>query len=468
MAEQQHQFDVAVIGSGPGGYVAAIRAAQLGMKVACIDKNPALGGTCLNVGCIPSKTLLHSTELFYKLLHEGEQLGLQAEKLIFNFDQMMQRKQKIVTGFNEGIKFLFQKNKITSFVGEASFISSTTLSVKETTSTMLTCRSTILATGSEPIPLPFLPFDEKRVLSSTGALALKRVPKKLVVVGAGIIGVELGSVYSRLGSDVTFVEFLDHICPTLDGSLSKALLESLTKQGMKFHLSSRVVSAQNTEQGVTLNVEKADKSQMQFTADAVLVSIGRRPNTKNLGLEKVGITPTQQGFIPIDGQFRTRTPNIYAIGDIVDGPMLAHKASEEGVAVAEILAGERPTVSYMAIPSVVYTNPEVASVGMTEEETKKFGLNVKTGIFPFSVNSRARCTHEEEGFVKILADSATDRLLGIHIIGAHASELIAEATLAMQKKLTALDLAHTPHAHPTLSESLKEAALAVHRRAIHR
>jgi dihydrolipoamide dehydrogenase len=457
-------FDLIVIGSGPGGYVAAIRAAQLGLKVACVEKSPQLGGTCLNVGCIPSKTLLHSTEFLYRLIHEGKQMGIEGEQTSFNFAQMMTQKRKVITSFNEGIAALFKKNQITSLTATATFTSPTTLQVG---SQELTARYILLATGSEPIQLPFLPFDEKRILSSTGALALQTPPKKLLVIGAGVIGVELGSVYSRLGSEVVFIEFLDRVCPTLDESLSKALQPLLTKQKMAFHLSSRVTSADMTSSQITLHVAQGDAT-TQISGDAVLVCIGRKPYTQNLGLDKAGIVPNERGFIPIDGQFRTSQPHIFAIGDIVDGPMLAHKASEEGVAVAEILAGYSPVINYLAIPNVVYTYPEVASVGLTEAEAKNFGLTLKTGQFPFKANSRARCVNEEEGFVKILADAATDRLLGVHIIGAHASELIAEAALAIQHNLTALDIANTPHAHPTLSEAIKEAALALHKRAIHR
>ncbi len=458
-------FDVVVIGSGPGGYVAAIRAAQLGLKTACIEKSPVLGGTCLNVGCIPSKAMLHSTELFWKLIHEGNELGIKSEKLVFDFNTLMLRKDKVVRGFNEGVAALFKKNNILPFTGHATLLSPTSIRVGSET---ISARNIILATGSEPTPLPFLPFDEKTILSSTGALALDRVPKKMIVIGAGVIGVELGSVYHRLGTEVIFVEFLDRICSIYDEGLSKALQESLTKQGMQFHLSSKALAAERTNGEVKLEIEKADKSKLTLTGDTILVSIGRRPYTQNLGLERVGITPNKQGFIPIDGLFRTSQPNIFAIGDIVDGPMLAHKASEEGVAVAEIIAGQKPHIEYMAIPSVIYTYPEVASVGMSEAEAKGYGLTIKTGQFPNKINSRARCTHEEEGFVKIIADSSTDRVLGVHIIGAHASELIAEGVLAMQKHLTVLDIAHTTHAHPTLSESIKEAALAVHKRAIHR
>ncbi len=439
------KFDLVVIGSGPGGYVAAIRAAQLGLKVACVDKNKNLGGTCLNIGCIPSKALLHDTEL-----------NLRTK----SFSDMVVRKKKVVAGFNEGIGQLFKKNNITPLIGPAKLTSPATLQVA---GDPIEAKYIILATGSEPTPLPFLPFDEKRILSSTGALALEKVPQKLLIIGAGVIGCELGSVYSRLGALVEFIEFMDRICPSFDESLSKELLTSLSKQGMTFHLSSKVTGAEVSSKQITLRVGDTD-----MTGDAVLVSIGRRPLTQNLGLEAVGITPTPKGFIPIDGLFRTSIPNIFAIGDIVDGPMLAHKASEEGIAVAELIAGHRPTLNYMAIPNVIYTHPEVASVGMSEAEAKSLNLSYKTGMFPFKINSRAKCTGEEEGFVKILAETTTDKILGLHIIGAHASELIAIGAIAIQHKLTALDLANTPFAHPTLSEAIKEAALSLHKRAIHR
>ncbi len=456
----EEEYDVVIIGAGPGGYVAAIRAAQLGFKVACIDKNKDLGGTCLNVGCIPSKTLLHASELYSNLMNHGKELGLDFQKPGFDFSAMMQRKQKVVAGFNLGISGLFKKNKITSIIGEASFVNATTLKVGEKE---IKAKNIILATGSEPIPLPFLPFDEKKILSSTGALALDKVPEKLIVVGAGVIGVELGSVYNRLGSSVTFVEFLDRVCPSLDESLSKAAETIFTKQGMKFYLSSKVTGGSIQGDKVTLSV-----GEMELTADAVLVSIGRRPSTKGLGLEKVGIVPDPRGFIPINGSFRTSLPNIYAIGDIVDGPMLAHKASEEGTLVAEIIAGKSPTLNYMTIPNVVYTFPEIAGVGLTEKETKEMGLSVKVGTFPFKANSRAKCTNEDDGFVKIIADSTTDKILGIHIIGPHASELISAASLAILSKMTAEELGSSCQAHPTLAEALKEASLDVHKRAIHK
>lgn len=453
-------YDVIVIGSGPGGYVAAIRAAQLGLKVACIDKRKELGGTCLNIGCIPSKALLHATELYYKMTHKAEAYGLKSGECSYSFKEIMNRKQKVVASFNEGISALFKKHKIDFFPGTTKFISSTIVQVS---GDQIEGKNIILATGSEPIALPFLPFDEKRIVSSTGALALNQVPKRLLIIGAGVIGVELGSVYSRLGSKVEFIEFLDRICPTLDESISKELQKILIKQGMTFRLSSKVTGADISSSEISLRVGNE-----QLKGDVVLVAVGRKPYTQNLGLETVGITPTQKGTISVDNRFRTSVSNIYAIGDIIDGPMLAHKASEEGVAVAEIIAGQNPVVNYLAIPTVIYTYPEVAAVGLTEAEAQSLGLIVKVGMFPFKINSRAKCTGEEEGFVKIVSDSVTDRILGVHIIGAHASELIAEGAIALQNGLTTLDLAHTPHAHPTLSEALKEAALGVHQRALHR
>lgn len=462
-------YDIVIIGSGPGGYVAAIRCAQLGFKTACVEKSKELGGTCLNVGCIPSKALLQSSEFYWKIGHDAKTHGIEVASPALNFSQMMSRKQKIVASFNQGIAGLFKKNKVVSYTGMASFVNPTTLSIAGDGSTQeITARYFIVATGSEPIPLPFLPFDERKVLSSTGALALEKVPQKMLVVGAGIIGVELGSVYARLGAQVTFIEFLDRICPTLDESLSKELQRILTSQGMHFNLSSKVTSAKVSDKEIALQVALPDGKTQEMQGDAVLVCIGRRSYIQGLGLDKAGVATTEKGLVKIDGMFRTSQPHIFAIGDCVDGPMLAHKASEEGVAAAEIIAGHHPKIEYAAIPSVVYTHPEVAAVGMTEAEAKNAGLEIKVGTFPFKANSRARCTGEEEGFVKMIAEAKTGKIVGIHIIGAHASELIAEAALAIQKRATAEEIAATPHAHPTLSEAMKEAALAVDKRAIHK
>lgn len=460
-------FDVVVIGAGPGGYVAAIRAAQLGLKTACVEKNPNLGGTCLNVGCIPSKALLHSSELFYKLKTEAKDLGIIAKELSCDFNRMMERKNGIVKTFNQGIEALFRKNKITHFVGEASLVSKTEISIKEVKGAeVIQAKNIILATGSEPVSLPFMPIDEKQIITSTGALALSSVPKKMIVVGAGIIGVELGSVYSRLGTEVVFVEFLDRICPTLDRTLSKELQHCLEKQGMQFKLNSKVVAASKAGGSVSLKVQtQSDEEEMK--GDVVLVSIGRKPYTANLGLEKASIALGDKGFIPVDSSFRTSVSTIYAIGDIIDGPMLAHKASEEGVCVAEIIAGHKPSLEYITIPSVVYTYPEVSAVGFTEEEAIRLGFEVKVGKFPFKVNSRAKCTDEVEGLVKIIANKKNNKLLGMHIMGAHASEMIALGGLALRKKIDVKDLMELPFAHPTLSEAIKEACLDVFKQAIH-
>lgn len=441
-----------VIGSGPGGYVAALRAAQLGLKTACIEKSAALGGTCLNVGCIPSKALLHSTELYAKLSHEYAANGIDVKGASFSLAKMMERKAQIVAGFNKGIEGLFVRGKVDWIKGEAKLKSATQIEVK---GQIVEAKNIILAMGSEPIALPFLPFDEKKVVSSTGALCLEKVPKKLLIVGAGIIGVELGSVYRRLGAEVSCIEFLDRICPALDLGLSKALQKSLTAQGIQFHLSHKVTSA-NVGATIALNIESAS-GQQKMEADVVLVAVGRRPNSQTLDLVK----KDPKGFVVVDSQLRTSIPNIYAIGDLIDGPMLAHKASEEGTAVAELLAGQNPVIDYASIPNVAYTSPEVASVGFTEEELKAKSVRYKAGQSPFKANSRARCTGEEEGFVKVLAEERTKKILGIHIIGAHASELIAEATLAIRTRATAAALAHLPNAHPTLSEAIKEAATSL-------
>jgi len=442
--------------------VAAIRAAQLGLKTACIEKDKTLGGTCLNVGCIPSKALLHSSELFAKISHEMADNGIQVSQYALDFTQMMSRKNKIIGTFNKGIEGLFQKNKIDWIQGAAKLVGEHQV---EVAGKIIEGKSLILATGSEPTSLPFLPFDEKKVVSSTGALAFQEVPKKLLVVGAGIIGVELGSVYQRLGSEVVFVEFLDRICPAFDSAMSTALQKSLTAQGMKFHLSHKVKSA-NIGKTVSVTAE-SPSGEVQFSADVVLVSVGRKPYSEGLGLEKVGIEKDERGFVKIDSSFRTSAPHIFAIGDLVNGPMLAHKASEEGVAVAELLAGKSPSIDYALIPNVAYTSPEVASVGFTEEELKKGQIAYKAGQFPFKANSRAKAVGQEEGFVKILAEEKTAKILGVHIFGANASEMVHEAAVAMKMRATAFDLAETCHAHPTLSEAIKEAALAVVSRPIH-
>lgn len=456
-------YDVAVIGSGPGGYVAAIRAAQLGLKTACIEKEKKLGGTCLNVGCIPSKSLLQSSELYAKIVCGAKEHGIKASASI-DFAEMMKRKNQVVAGFNRGIQALFKKNQIVSITGKATFLSETTLSVD---GQKLRAKNFILATGSEPMSLSFLPFDEKVVLSSTGALALEKIPKKMVVIGAGIIGVELGSVYSRLGTKVIFVEFLDQICAGLDESLSSGLQPILTNQGLEFELSTKVIGANVDEKGVRLKIEKKDGGLSEISGEVVLVSIGRRPYTKGLGLEAIGIKTDQKGLIPVNENFRTSHPHIYAIGDLIEGPMLAHKASEEGYAVSEMISGASPHIDYIAIPSVIYTHPEVASVGLSEKEAKTMQIPYQVAQFPLKANSRAHCSGEEEGFVKIVTCKQTDTILGVHILSPHAGELIGEATLAIEKKMGANELGNICHAHPTFSEALKEAALAVGKKAIH-
>lgn len=463
----QEEFDVVVIGAGPAGYVAAIRAAQLGMKTACVEKREALGGTCLNEGCIPSKTLLHSSELFWKMQKEGGQLGIFAESISCDWNRMLARKEEVIKGLGEGIRGLFKKNKISWIFGEASFETAHSLNVStKEGQKKISSRFFIIATGSEPIALPFLPFDEKRVLSSTGALSLSSVPKKLVVVGAGVIGVELGSVFQRLGSKVVFVEFMDRVCPTFDPSLSSSLQASLTKQGMEFLLSTKVTEAKLNSQEIELTLQSKEGLLSAVQADVVLVSVGRKAFIKGLSVEKIGLVVTSQGRLEVDGNFRTNIPHILAIGDAIDGPMLAHKASEDGVAAAEICKGLSPSCQYLTIPNVIYTYPEVASVGFTEEELTSRGIPFLSGSYPFKGNSRARCTGEDEGFVKVLVDKKTDKVLGVHMIGAHVSELIAEGGLALGKSVE--ELGHLCHAHPTLSESLKEAALSTHQKAIHK
>ncbi len=450
-------YDVIVIGGGPGGYVAAIRAGQLGLKTACVDAREKLGGTCLNVGCIPSKTLLHTTEV-----HAQAQHLYPNAKLDFDFAAMMKNKLEVVATLSGGIEMLLKKNKVTRIKGFAKLQSATEVEVD---GKIYQTKNIILATGSEPIPLPFLPFDEKKILSSTGALALETPPKSLILVGAGVVGLELSSVYRRLGTEVTVVEFLDHICPSLDGAMSKALMKVLKDQGITFHLSSKVVKGSVTD-GVSLEVETPD-GMKTFTGDVALVSIGRRPYSEGVGLDTLSIEPDKQGRVVVDGQFRTKHPNIFAIGDLIDGPMLAHKASEEGVAVAEIIAGHTPHINYIAIPTVVYTSPEVAGVGLTEEQAKELGITSKSGTFPFKANSRARCTGETDGLAKVITDAATDRIIGVHVMCSRAGEMIHEGVVAVEKGITARELGAMSHAHPTYSEAIKEAALAVHNEQIH-
>ncbi len=458
-------FDVIVIGGGPGGYVAAIRAAQLGMKVACVEKMATLGGTCLNIGCIPSKALLQSTEKFAEAGHALAQHGVKVPSVELDLPTMMARKDKVVAANTNGVDFLFRKHKIERVLGAAKFTAPGTVAVdgKE-----LKAKSVIVATGSESMPLPGVTVDEKIIVSSTGALSLASVPKHLVVIGGGYIGLEMGSVWGRLGAEVTVVEFLDRIVPNMDIETGTALQRVLAKQGFKFKLGTKVTGAKNGKGGVSLTLEPAAGGKAEtLAADAVLVAIGRRPFTEGLGLEAVGVAIDNKSRILTDKNFATNIPGIYAIGDVIAGPMLAHKAMEEGVAVAELLAGQRGQVNYGAIPAVVYTAPEVATVGKTEEELKVAGVVYKTGKFPFTANARARANAETEGFVKILADAATDRVLGVHIIGPDAGTMIAECVVAMEFGASAEDVGRICHAHPTLNEAVKEAALAVSGEAIH-
>lgn len=461
------EFDVVVIGSGPGGYVAAIRAAQLGLKTACIEKDKDLGGTCLNVGCIPSKALLHSTEYYDWILKKAQENGLIVEGTKVDFSKMMTRKREIVKSHVDGIDGLFKKNKVERILGTARLVSPHEIEVtNETEKKRIQTKNIILATGSESIPLPFAPFDEKKIISSTGALSLPTIPKKMVVVGAGVVGVELASVYNRLGTKVVIIEMLEKICPAMDQAISRTLLQILKKQGLEFHLGSKVAQIQEKGKGLSVTFEEAGKKE-EIETDVVLVAVGRRPYTKNLGLGELGIETTPQGFIKVDGNFHTAVPTIYAIGDVIEGAMLAHRASEEGIAVAEIIAGIMPHINYLAIPNVIYTHPEVAALGFTEEEAKQAGMSLKIGSCLFRANSRARSTGEMEGLVKVIGDAESDRLLGIHILGAHASEMIGLGVMGIEKKMTITEMANACYAHPSMSEAIKEALLNALGRAIH-
>lgn len=465
MTEPAATYDVIVIGAGPGGYVAAIRAAQLGLKTACVEKMPTLGGTCLNVGCIPSKALLQASEKFEEARHALAGFGVKVAGVELDLPGMLGHKDKVVKANVDGIDFLFKKNKIDRLLGHARFTAKDRIEVE---GKVYAAKNFIIATGSDSTPLKGVEVDEKRIVTSTGALSLPEVPKHLVVIGGGVIGLELGSVWARLGAKVTVVEFLDRILPTNDGEVSKQMQRILAKQGMAFKLSSKVTGATQTDKGVTLTVEPAKGGDAEtIEADYVLVSIGRRPYTDGLGLDAAGVELDERGRIRTDKHFRTNVEGIYAIGDVIAGAMLAHKAEDEGVAVAEILAGQAGHVNYDAIPNVVYTWPEVASVGRSEEELKQAGVAYKAGKFPFLANGRARAMNATDGFVKILAEAKTDRVLGVHIIGAEAGTIIAECVLAMEFGASAEDIARTCHAHPTLNEVVKEAALAVDGRPIH-
>jgi dihydrolipoamide dehydrogenase len=459
------EYDLVVIGGGPGGYVAAIRAAQLGMNVACVEMRGTLGGTCLNVGCIPSKALLDSSEKFEEASQHFAEHGIKA-KVELDLKTMMGRKDKVVLDLTKGIEGLFKKNKVTYVKGKGSLKSATEVLVDG--KDVLKTKKILIATGSDVTPLPGVAIDEKKIVSSTGALELDKVPEHLVVVGGGVIGLELGSVWRRLGAKITVVEFLDRVGGVMDGEVSKQFQRILEKQGFVFKLSTKVVAADTKGKQVSLTLEPAKGGDKEtLSGDVVLVAIGRRPYTQGLGLEKVGIALDERGRIPVNNHFETSFPGIYAIGDVIAGPMLAHKAEDEGMAAAECMAGQKGHVYYDAIPSVVYTWPEIASVGKTEEEVKAAGVQYKIGKFPFMANSRGRAVGQTDGFVKIIADAKSDRVLGVHIIGPDAGTLIAEAVLAMEYGASSEDIARTCHAHPTLNESVKEAALAVLGRAIH-
>ena len=461
-------FDLIVIGSGPGGYVAAIRAAQLGMKVACVEKEKTLGGTCLNIGCIPSKALLNSSEKFTEISKHAEEHGISTGKVDLDLSKLMLRKNKIVKQLTSGIGFLFKKNKITHLQGSASFVDKKTINVSSSEGEKnYSATNFIIATGSSSIAIDAIPVDEKQIVTSTGALALEEVPKSLLVIGGGYIGLEMGSVWSRLGSKVTVVEALDRIVPTMDEEIAKEFMKSLKKQGLEFKLSHKVTSTKVSKSGVDVSMESTDKKQITEKYDVVLMSVGRKPNTEGLNLEGIGLKLNEKKAIEINSQFKTNIESIYAIGDVVPGPMLAHKAEEEGIAVAEIIAGQAGHVNYNVIPGVIYTSPEVATVGKTEEELKIENKTYKVGKFPFMANSRAKVNNETDGFVKILADSQTDKVLGVHIIGPHCGDMIAEMALAMEFGASAEDIARTCHAHPTHTEAIKEAALAVDKRPIH-
>jgi dihydrolipoamide dehydrogenase len=463
------KYDLIVIGSGPGGYVAAIRAAQLGLKTACVEMSPTLGGTCLNVGCIPSKALLVSSEKYADAMHGLAVHGVRVGTVGYDLPTMMGRKDKVVKDNTAGIEYLFRKNKIDWLKGRGKIEASGQVSVEGASGTQTYATKNILiATGSESMPLPGITVDEKRIVTSTGALSLSAVPKTMVIIGGGVIGLELGSVWQRLGTEVTVVEFVDRILPGMDGEVSKVMQKILDKQGMKFKLGAKVTSAVNEGSQVSLVIEQAAGGGVEKTqAEVVLVAVGRRPYTEGLGLESVGVKLDERKRVAVDKHFQTNVPGIYAIGDVIVGPMLAHKAEDEGVVCAEILAGQSGHINYDAIPGVVYTWPEAASVGKSEEELKKAGIQYKVGKFPFSANGRARAMNETEGFVKILADATTDRVLGAHIVGADAGTIIAELAMAIEFGASSEDIARTCHAHPTLNECVKEAALAVDGRPLH-
>ena len=462
------KFQAVVIGGGPGGYVCAIRLSQLGLKTACIESRGSLGGTCLNVGCIPSKSLLNLSEEFHKVKGLANK-GIEVGDVKLNLDKMMKSKDKAVTVLTKGVEFLFKKNKVTYFKGYGSFKSQNEISIKdnENKETIIQTEKTIIATGSVATSLPGIEIDEQKIVSSTGALKLEKVPNKMVVVGGGYIGLEMGSVWSRLGSEVQVVEFLDHITPGMDKEISSEFMKILKKQGIKFNMQNKVETIKKNKSGVTVSTVDKEGNKNNLDCDVVLISVGRKANTEGLNLETVGVKLDNKKRIKTDKSFKTNLENIYAIGDVISGPMLAHKAEDEGIAVAENIAGQSGHVNYDTIPGVVYTTPEVAAIGKTEEQLKDSKMKYKVGKFSFMANSRAKAIDDAEGFVKILADEKTDKVLGAHIIGPHAGELIAEIGVAMEFGASSEDIARTCHAHPTFSEAVKEAALSVDKRAIH-
>ena len=462
------KFDVTIIGGGPAGYVCAIRASQLGLKTACIESRGTLGGTCLNIGCIPSKSLLNLSEAYHKA-QDFSKMGIETGDIKLNLSKMMKNKDKAVTILTRGVDFLLKKNKVTHIKGIGSLIGNNKISInsKNNETNIIESKNIVVSTGSEAATLPGLEFDEVKILSSTGALNMSKVPKKMIIIGAGYIGLEMGSVWSRLGSDVHVIEYLDHITPGLDKEISNEFMKILKKQKINFHLNTKVEKVLKTKDGVSIETTDIQKNKNLFNGDVVLISVGRKPYTENLNLKEVGISCDNTGRIKVNTSFQTNIKNIFAIGDVINGPMLAHKAEEEGIAVAELIAGQAGHVNYDLIPGVIYTSPEVAYVGKNEEELRKNNVDYKVGKFPFMANSRAKAIDQPEGFVKILAHHKTDKVLGVHIIGPHAGEMIAEMSVAMEFGASSEDIARTCHAHPTFSEAIKEAALSVDKRQIH-
>lgn len=457
------QYDVIVIGSGPGGYVAAIRAAQLGLKTACIEKYSTYGGTCLNVGCIPSKALLDSSEHFYNAAHTFKTHGINLDNLSVDFKQMIARKTQVVSENTSGIAYLFKKNKIDGYQGLGSFVDKNTIKIKKDDGSeqTITGKNVIIATGSKPSSLPFLKIDKKRIITSTEALNLPEVPKTMAIIGGGVIGLELGSVYARLGTKVSVIEFMDSIIPTMDKGLGRELLKVLKKLGMEFYLGHKVTGATAKGKEVTVTFDNPKGEHQELKADYCIVAVGRVAYTDGLGLENIGITVEERGRkITVDEHLETKVKGVYAIGDVIRGAMLAHKAEDEGTLVAEIIAGQKPHINYNLIPGVVYTWPEVASVGFTEEQLKEQGVKYKAGSFPFKASGRARASMDTDGFVKVLADAATDEILGVHMIGPRAADMIAEAVIAMEFRASAEDVTRASHAHPTYTEAMREACLA--------